>query len=195
MNENKENFETEQAEVEVETAEQESVSQDHELEEVDPLADAIERVQELEELLAAAVKTNQEVELRSRAEVDNIRRRVEQDVEKAHKFALEKFAKELITVIDNLERAAEVKTDSSDESVKSLFEGIELTLKDFISMVAKFGITADGVVGETFNPELHQAIAMQPTEGFSSNQITQVLQKGYLLNGRVIRPAMVMVAA
>lgn len=195
MNENKENFETEQAEVEVETAEQESVSQDHELEEVDPLADAIERVQELEELLAAAVKTNQEVELRSRAEVDNIRRRVEQDVEKAHKFALEKFAKELITVIDNLERAAEVKTDSSDESVKSLFEGIELTLKDFISMVAKFGITADGVVGETFNPELHQAIAMQPTEGFSTNQITQVLQKGYLLNGRVIRPAMVMVAA
>lgn len=195
MNENKENFETEQAEVEVETAEQESVSQDHELEEVDPLADAIERVQELEELLAAAVKTNQEIELRSRAEVDNIRRRVEQDVEKAHKFALEKFAKELITVIDNLERAAEVKTDSSDESVKSLFEGIELTLKDFISMVAKFGITADGVVGETFNPELHQAIAMQPTEGFSSNQITQVLQKGYLLNGRVIRPAMVMVAA
>lgn len=172
-----------------------SVSQDHELEEVDPLADAIERVQELEELLAAAVKTNQEIELRSRAEVDNIRRRVEQDVEKAHKFALEKFAKELITVIDNLERAAEVKTDSSDESVKSLFEGIELTLKDFISMVAKFGITADGVVGETFNPELHQAIAMQPTEGFSSNQITQVLQKGYLLNGRVIRPAMVMVAA
>ena len=108
MNENKENFETEQAEVEVETAEQESVSQDHELEEVDPLADAIERVQELEELLAAAVKTNQEIELRSRAEVDNIRRRVEQDVEKAHKFALEKFAKELITVIDNLERAAEV---------------------------------------------------------------------------------------
>lgn len=195
MNENKENFETEQAEVEVETAEQESVSQDHELEEVDPLADAIERVQELEELLAAAVKTNQEIELRSRAEVDNIRRRVEQDVEKAHKFALEKFAKELITVIDNLERAAEVKTDSSDESVKSLFEGIELTLKDFISMVAKFGITADGVVGETFNPELHQAIAMQPTEGFSTNQITQVLQKGYLLNGRVIRPAMVMVAA
>lgn len=195
MNENKENFETEQAEVEVETAEQESVSQDHELEEVDPLADAIERVQELEELLAAAVKTNQEIELRSCAEVDNIRRRVEQDVEKAHKFALEKFAKELITVIDNLERAAEVKTDSSDESVKSLFEGIELTLKDFISMVAKFGITADGVVGETFNPELHQAIAMQPTEGFSSNQITQVLQKGYLLNGRVIRPAMVMVAA
>ena len=79
--------------------------------------------------------------------------------------------------------------------MKSLFEGIELTLKDFISMVAKFGITADGVVGETFNPELHQAIAMQPTEGFSSNQITQVLQKGYLLNGRVIRPAMVMVAA
>ena len=142
-----------------------------------------------------AAKKEQDIMLRARAEIDNIRRRTEADVEKAHKFGLEKFAKEILNVIDNLERAAATPNTSEDESVKALFDGVELTLKDLLSTVAKFGIEPVGVVGETFNPDLHQAISMQPTEGFSANQITTVLQKGYLLNGRVIRPAMVMVAA
>ncbi|MDH3000020.1 nucleotide exchange factor GrpE [Chelonobacter oris] len=173
-------------------------AQAHDLESMnqDPLEEAIARVQELEEQLEESNKRVQDVQLRSRAEVENIRRRAESDVEKAHNFALEKFSKELLEVIDNLERALEAKSQTEeDESIKAVFAGVELTYKSLIATVNKFGIEAVGAIGETFNPELHQAISMQPTEGFSANQIMQVLQKGYLLNGRVIRPAMVMVAA
>ncbi|HDR0619911.1 nucleotide exchange factor GrpE [Pasteurella multocida] len=162
---------------------------------VDPLEEAILRVQELEAQLAEMVKKEQDFLLRSRAEIENIRRRAEQDVEKAHKFALEKFSKDILNTIDNLERALATPANLEDESIKSLFDGVELTLKELLATVARFGVEAVGVVGETFNPEVHQAISMQPMEGFETNQITAVLQKGYLLNGRVIRPAMVMVAA
>ena len=161
----------------------------------DPLEEAIARVQELEEQLADAAKKEQDALLRARAEVDNMRRRAEQDVEKAHKFALEKFAKDILNTIDNLERALATPANKEDESVKGLFDGVELTLKELLATVARFGIEPVGLVGDTFNPELHQAISMQPAEGFETNQITAVLQKGYLLNNRVIRPAMVMVAA
>ncbi|THA01654.1 nucleotide exchange factor GrpE [Rodentibacter pneumotropicus] len=165
----------------------------------DPLEEAIARVQELEEQLKAQVeetaKKEQDLLLRTRAEIDNIRRRTEQDIEKAHKFALEKFSKDILNTIDNLERALATPANTEDESIKALFDGVELTLKELISTVARFGVEAVGVVGETFNPDLHQAISMQPAEGFESNQITAVLQKGYTLNSRVIRPAMVMVAA
>ncbi|HDR0627883.1 nucleotide exchange factor GrpE [Pasteurella multocida] len=162
---------------------------------VDPLEEAILRVQELEAQLTEMVKKEQDFLLRSRAEMDNIRRRAEQDVEKAHKFALEKFSKDILNTIDNLERALATPANLEDESIKSLFDGVELTLKELLATVARFGVEAVGVVGETFNPDIHQAISMQPMEGFETNQITAVLQKGYLLNGRVIRPAMVMVAA
>ena len=165
----------------------------------DPLAEAIARVQELEEQLKAQVEENskkeQDLLLRTRAEIDNMRRRSEQDVEKAHKFALEKFSKDILNTIDNLERALSTPANKEDESIKALFNGVELTLKELLSTVARFGVEPVGAVGETFNPDLHQAISMQPAEGFESNQITTVLQKGYTLNGRVIRPAMVMVAA
>ena len=161
----------------------------------DPLEEAIARVQELEAQLAETAKKEQDLLLRTRAEIDNIRRRTEQDVEKAHKFALEKFAKDILNTIDNLERALATPANIEDESIKALFDGVELTLKELLATVARFGIEPVGVVGEVFNPDLHQAISMQPMEGFETNQITTVLQKGYLLNGRVIRPAMVMVAA
>ena len=160
-----------------------------------PLEEAIARVQELEAQLAETAKKEQDLLLRTRAEIDNIRRRTEQDVEKAHKFALEKFAKDILNTIDNLERALATPANIEDESVKALFDGVELTLKELLATVARFGVEPVGVVGEVFNPDLHQAISMQPMEGFETNQITTVLQKGYLLNGRVIRPAMVMVAA
>ena len=161
----------------------------------DPLEEAIARVQELEAQLAETAKKEQDLLLRTRAEIDNIRRRTEQDVEKAHKFALEKFAKDILNTIDNLERALVTPANMEDESIKALFNGVELTLKELLATVARFGVEPVGVVGEIFNPDLHQAISMQPMEGFETNQITTVLQKGYLLNGRVIRPAMVMVAA
>lgn len=178
--------ELEQSDVQVEQAEENVV---------DPLEKAIARVQELEEQLAEAAKKEQDALLRARAEVDNIRRRAEQDVEKAHKFALEKFSKDILNTIDNLERALATPANKEDEAVKGLFDGVELTLKELLATVARFGVEPVGAVGETFNPELHQAISMQPAEGFETNQITVVLQKGYLLNSRVIRPAMVMVAA
>nr|WP_198930109.1 nucleotide exchange factor GrpE [Rodentibacter sp. Ppn85] len=165
----------------------------------DPLEEAIARVQELEEQLKTQVeetsKKEQDLLLRTRAEIDNIRRRTEQDVEKAHKFALEKFSKDILNTIDNLERALSTPANTEDEGVKALFDGVELTLKELVATVGRFGVEAVGVVGENFNPDLHQAISMQPAEGFESNQITAVLQKGYTLNGRVIRPAMVIVAA
>ncbi|AXP77848.1 nucleotide exchange factor GrpE [Haemophilus influenzae] len=183
-----------QEEVVVEEAQQADPSQ-----EFDPLEEAIARVQELEELLKTqieeAANKEQDILLRSRAEIENLRRRTEQDVEKAHKFAVEKFSKDILNTIDNLERALGTPANKEDESVKALFDGVELTLKELVSTVSRFGVEAVGVVGEAFNPDLHQAISMQPAEGFETNQISVVLQKGYTLNGRVIRPAMVMVAA
>ena len=158
---------------------------------IDPLALATMRVQELETYIAEADKREQDIQLRARAEIENIRRRAEQDVEKAHKFALEKFSKEMLTVVDNLERGLQA-LEGVDESVKS---GVELTHKGLVSTLNNFGIEAVGVVGEAFNPELHQAISMQPADGIESNHISVVLQKGYTLHGRVIRPAMVMVAS
>ena len=164
-----------------------------------PLEEAIARVQELEEQLAVqmeeSAKKEQEIMLRTRAEIENLRRRTEQDIEKAHKFALEKFAKDILNTIDNLERALATPANTEEAGIKALFDGVELTLKELLSTVARFGIEPVGAIGETFNPDLHQAISMQPAEGFESNQITTVLQKGYTLNGRVIHPAMVMVAA
>ena len=189
----------EQKQEQNEELEQDLQSQEVDVEEQkqveDPLEEAIARVQELEAQLAETAKKEQDLLLRTRAEIDNIRRRTEQDVEKAHKFALEKFAKDILNTIDNLERALATPANIEDESVKALFNGVELTLKELLATVARFGVEPVGVVGEVFNPELHQAISMQPMEGFETNQITTVLQKGYLLNGRVIRPAMVMVAA
>ena len=180
-------------ELEQEIQQEEPIQEQNQTE--DPLEEAIARVQELEAQLAETAKKEQDLLLRTRAEIDNIRRRTEQDVEKAHKFALEKFAKDVLNTIDNLERALATPRNAEDESVKALFDGVELTLKELLATVARFGVEPVGAVGETFNPDLHQAISMQSTDGFERNQITTVLQKGYLLNGRVIRPAMVMVAA
>ena len=198
MSEQEQKIETPEVEKQ-EDAVVEETQQTEPSQELDPLEEAIARVQELEEQLKTqieeAANKEQDILLRSRAEIENLRRRTEQDVEKAHKFALEKFSKDILNTIDNLERALATPANKEDESVKALFDGVELTLKELVSTVGRFGVEAVGVVGETFNPDLHQAISMQPAEGFETNQISVVLQKGYTLNGRVIRPAMVMVAA
>ena len=198
MSEQEQKIETPEVEKQ-EDAVVEETQQTEPSQELDPLEEAIPRVQELEEQLKTqieeAANKEQDILLRSRAEIENLRRRTEQDVEKAHKFALEKFSKDILNTIDNLERALATPANKEDESVKALFDGVELTLKELVSTVGRFGVEAVGVVGEAFNPDLHQAISMQPAEGFETNQISVVLQKGYTLNGRVIRPAMVMVAA
>ncbi|MDD6911188.1 nucleotide exchange factor GrpE [Actinobacillus minor] len=171
-------------------------TQEEQIVEVNPLEAAEARIAELESYISEADAREKDIQLRAQAEIQNIRRRAEQDVEKAHKFALEKFSKELLTVVDNLERGlAALDNAVTDEKTQALVDGVEMTHKEFISTLAKFGVEAVGAVGEAFNPELHQAISMQPAEGVDANHISTVLQKGYTLQGRVLRPAMVIVAA
>ncbi|WP_404339533.1 nucleotide exchange factor GrpE [Pseudoalteromonas mariniglutinosa] len=131
--------------------------------------------------------------VRAAADVENMRRRAAQDVEKAHKFALEKFTNELLPVIDNLERAIEF-SDKENETLKPLLEGIDMTVKSFNDAVAKFGVEIVNPQGEQFNPDFHQAMSIQPSNDVSPNTVLAVMQKGYTLNGRLLRPAMVMVS-
>ncbi|MGL5107097.1 MAG: nucleotide exchange factor GrpE [Plesiomonas shigelloides] len=151
------------------------------------------RIAELETELDAAKSNERDSVLRARAEVDNIRRRAEQDVEKAHKFALEKFANELLPVIDSLERAVEL-ADKQNTDLHAMIEGVELTLKSLYSAMNKFGVEPVDQVGCPFNPDVHQAMSMVESAEHPANHIVMVLQKGYTLNGRLIRPAMVMVS-
>ncbi|MDN3680072.1 nucleotide exchange factor GrpE [Vibrio tapetis subsp. quintayensis] len=141
----------------------------------------------------AKIKDQQDSVLRAKAEVDNMRRRSEQEVDKARKYALNKFAEELLPVLDNLERAI-LAADKESEAVKPLLEGVEMTHSSFVNTVAKFGLKELNPEGEVFNPEFHQAMSIQESPDHESNTVMMVMQKGYELNGRVVRPAMVMVA-
>lgn len=155
-------------------------------------------VQELEAKLAEAqakIQEQQDSVVRAKAEVENIRRRAALDVEKAHKFALEKFSNELLPVADNLERALQA-ADKENEALVPMIEGVELTLKSFESSLAKFGVeVVSPAQGDALNPELHQAMSMIPNPDVAPNAIIDCLQKGYTLNGRLLRPAMVIVSA
>ncbi|MBM7063052.1 nucleotide exchange factor GrpE [Pseudomonas sp. UL073] len=151
--------------------------------------DLAARVQALEEQLAAA----QDQSLRVAADLQNVRRRAEQDVEKAHKFALEKFANDLLPVVDSLERGLELSSNS-DESIKAVREGMELTLKLLLDTLKRYQIEAVDPHGQPFNPEHHQAMAMEESTHVEPNSVLKVFQKGYLLNGRLMRPAMVVVS-
>lgn len=158
--------------------------------------DVAELMQQLAAAQAEAAKVTefQDQALRAAAEVQNVRRRAEQDVEKAHKFALEKFANEMLQIVDNLERALEA-ADAEDEQIKPLREGVEMTLNMFVSSLAKFNVEQVAPqAGDAFNPELHQAMSMVPGGEVASGCVVAAMQKGYTLNGRLLRPAMVMVA-
>jgi molecular chaperone GrpE len=159
-------------------------------------SDATQRIYELETALSeaqATIKEQQDSVLRARADVENARRRAEMEVEKSRKFALERFAGELLPVVDNLERAIEL-TDGENEAVKPLLEGVEMTHKSFLSTIEKFGLSLIDPQGETFNPDLHQAMSMQESADLAPNTVMAVMQKGYQINGRLLRPAMVMVS-
>ncbi len=130
--------------------------------------------------------------LRVQAELENSRRRAQRDVESAHKYALEKFALELLPVKDSLEMGLDAAS-SEDANVEKLREGTELTLKMLANAMEKFGIKEVNPVGEPFDPEQHQAMTMQESEEHEPNTVIAVMQKGYLLNDRLIRPAMVVV--
>ena len=143
--------------------------------------------------LMAKVNDQAESVLRAQAEMQNVRRRAERDVENAHKFALDKFASDLLPVVDSLERALDAAGQLNDEAVKGMKDGIELTLKMFVDTLAKHGLQQLNPAGEPFNPEFHQAMTMVPHPELAPNTVLDVLQRGYTLNGRLVRPAMVVV--
>ena len=144
------------------------------------------------EKLQEQTKASLDKVVRAQAEMENLRKRAARDVENAHKYALEKFTNELLPIMDSLELglSASVKAKNLDD----LCKGMELTLEMFNTVMEKFGITMIEPKGEKFNPELHDAVSMQETNDSNSGIIIEVMQKGYTLNGRLIRPAMVVVA-
>ena len=134
-----------------------------------------------------------ETVLRTQAEMENLRKRVARDVENAHKFGLEKFLEELLPVRDSMELGlAAAGEDEADTA--QVREGVELTLKMLTSALEKFGVEIVDPVDSAFDPDFHQAMSMQEVPGVESGTVTMVMQKGFVLNGRLVRPALVMVA-
>ena len=168
----------------------EAVESDASAEQVDPRD---EKIANLESQLAEAETRERESVLRVKAEMENLRRRTEIDVEKAHKFALEKFINELLPVLDSLDRALEVANKDS-EAMVGMVEGIELTRKSMLDVVAKFGVQVVADIDVPMDPNVHQAIAMVESDEIAAGNVLMVMQKGYTLNGRTIRAAMVSVA-
>jgi len=153
------------------------------------LSDAGAQISALENQLIDA----RENVLRAQAEAQNARRRAEQDVEKAHKFGQDKIIADLLPVVDNLERAL-AAIDQTDEAMKSVIEGIELTHKSFVDTLGRHNVTIVDPEGEPFDPQQHQAMTMVENPDVEPNTVLNVFQKGYVLNGRLVRPAMVVVA-
>tara|TARA_R110000868_G_scaffold8205_7_gene42773 strand:- start:89835 stop:90377 length:543 start_codon:yes stop_codon:yes gene_type:complete len=149
--------------------------------------------EELDELAQAEAKAAEHWDrlLRLQADMDNIKRRSERDVANAHKFAVEKFVKDLLPVMDSLEMA--MKAETTEDS-KALVEGIELTHKMFLDNLAKHKVKQLDPEGEPFDPDLHEAISMQDNKEVDSNTVLVVMQKGYTLNDRLVRPALVVVS-
>ena len=132
--------------------------------------------------------------LRAQADAINAQRRAELDIEKARKFALERFANDLLPVVDNLERAVESSTGADADGIKAVVEGVELTLKSLVDVLAKNGIAPVDPYGEPFDPQVAQAMSMVENPDVEPNTVIAVMQKGYLLKDRLLRPAMVMVS-
>lgn len=153
-----------------------------------PEADVLAaQVEELEQSLAQA----KDQALRAAAEAQNVRRRAEQEAEKARKFALEKFVKELLPVVDSLEKALESMQQGASDAHR---EGVSMTLKMQLDVLDKFGVESIEPQGEPFDPQVHEAMAMVPNPELEPNTVMDVIQKGYSLNGRLVRPAMVVVS-
>jgi len=151
----------------------------------------------MQKLNEAEQKANEHWErvLRMQAEMDNLQRRAERDVANAHKYALERFALELIPIVDSLELCISNKAEGAVAEVVSFVEGINLTLKMFYAALEKFGIQQVNPVSQAFNPDFHQAISTQKDVKVKPGTVLLVLQKGYLLNNRLLRPALVIVAS
>ena len=169
----------------------EAIEEIPETEELDTVDDAEEEVSELEQAQSKAAE-NWDRYLRTAAELENVRKRASRDVENAHRFALERFGRELLAVRDSLEMGLAA---ADNASVESLIEGSKATLKILSTTMQQFGIEELDPAGEPFDPEFHEAISMQPSDDVEPGSVVAVVQKGYSLNGRLLRPAMVVVAA
>lgn len=174
---------------EAEAATEDMNAETEEVEELDPMAALQAEIESLNQQLSDA----KDQALRAAAEAQNVRRRAEKDVENAHKFGMEKLCGELLQVVDNLERAQD-QADRDSEVVKPLLEGVELTHKSFIDVLQKFKLERLDPVGEPFDPQLHQAMTMIDSPDSEPNTVLDVMQKGYTLHGRLLRPAMVVVS-
>lgn len=168
------------ADAELQTEQSESLSETEQLK---------SEIEALQQQLAEA----KDQSLRAVADSQNAIRRAEKEVENARKFALERFATELLPVVDNLERALDV-ADNSNELVKAITDGVALTHKSFIDVLSKFQLVQVNPVGEPFDPQLHQAMTMVENPDVEPNTVISVMQKGFTLNGRLVRPAMVVVS-
>lgn len=164
-----------------------------------PAAELAEHEPSVEELRAKLAEAEQKAQenwdkaVRTVAEMDNLRKRTQRDLESAHKFALENFAKALLPVMDSIVLGLQAASGDSPE-VQKFREGNELTLKEFEKAFAKFNIETINPLGQPFNAEQHQAMMVQEIEGAAPNTVVNVFQQGYMLNGRLLRPAMVVVA-
>ena len=154
---------------------------------------SIESLQQQLEAAQQQAAANLDKALRVQAEMENLKRRVQKDLDDERKYGLTKIAKELLSVVDSLELGIQAATSDLPEVVK-LREGSELTVKQFEAVFGKFNIEAIDPTGQPFNPELHQAMVMQPSSTVEPGSVINTFQKGYVLNGRLLRPAMVVVA-
>ena len=194
MSDDKETLES-TGEQRVESEDDLATSSENEQQDVEAVDDTVS-VEELQQQLEEATeKTNTITDklLRSQAEMENLRRRTEKELQNAHKFALDQFSKDLLAVVDSLELGIQAFVGDAPDVTK-LREGNKLTLQLMKSVLEKFNIVAVDPIGDVFNPELHQAMAMEPAEDAEPNTVLKVFQKGYTLNDRLIRPAMVVVA-
>jgi molecular chaperone GrpE len=181
--------EGEELETDIEVQQQDAVQ------EIVELTEEQQRIVELEAAVIEAqtkLVDQKDSVMRAIAEADNARKRAQGEIDKARKFALEKFAGELLPVADNLERALQV-ANPENEAIKPIVDGVELTLKSFFSTIEKFGMSVIDPQGQPFNPEKHQAMSMQEDTELPPNTVLAVMQKGYEINGRLLRPAMVLV--
>ena len=192
------------SEEEKSTEEQKSESMDDDSVKDDPQSEVVESEESLEkseEEIAVDPLSELEVQLeemrdqvlRHQAEVQNVKRRAEQDVEKARKYALERFCNELLPVVDSLEMAILSEPPDQEDS-ESILKGVKLTLKMFVDTLAKFNLEQMNPEGEPFDPKLHQAVSMVENNEVEPNTVLSVMQRGYILSGRLIRPAMVVVS-
>ena len=193
MSQQKDNLETEQEHGLATEAEEVAHLQDVIPEPAEPVDDENESLEEQLQQAQATIKDYWDQVVRMRAEVENNRKRAERDVENAHKYALKNFVDSLLPVIDSMEMG-QTAANAENATLESIREGSELTMTMFAQVLERSGLQQINPLGEKFDPEKHQAISMVEVPDAKPNSVIEVMQKGFSLNDRLIRPAMVVVA-